>query len=582
MSAEITTTVNTPILMPKLGQAMTEGTVQRWHRKDGERVEQGQVLLTIETDKATFDIEAPASGTVHILVPEGQEVRIGTVVGEIGGAAPGSQAVTVAPVESAAPIAAKALARSKKILASPKAKQLASERGIDLATITASSADGVISTTDIEKAIAAKSTESTASEAEAAGRTVRERRPLTGIRKITARRTQEGWQTIPHIVQMIDVDATALLATRTQLKAEIFTLTLNDLILLAAAQTIAEHPELNTTVEGETLVFYDGVDVGFAADTPRGLVVPVVRHADKLTVKEIATESARLIEAARNGRLSADDIGNASLTVSNLGMFGIRFGTPVINLGEPLLVFVGAVEDRPVVDHGQVVIRPMMTLSIAYDHRVTDGVGAAHFTQGLKERLESKVQSPKPLLPAPVQQAQVSPSASLRINPVEGSKVENPSTKHPAPSTLNGLQKREIRTASDGGNYAVRVQSFGHSWALDEPVSDGGTDTGPDPVSAFLGALLSCMTISFKAAARRRKTTVDRIIGRIQANPQGHIKNIAMSLEVWSSDSEDSIRSLLDVAKRGCYVSGVLKPEIEFTVELLVRRVTTIPENDNP
>ena len=395
MSAEITATPNTPILMPKLGQAMTEGTVQQWHRKDGERVEQGQLLLTIETDKATFDIEAPASGVVHILVPEGQEVRIGTVIGEIGDAAPSTQTVTVAPSGAATSVTTKVPVRSKKILASPKAKQLAAEHNIDLANVTASSADGVISATDVEKAIATKTVGGTASAAESVGRAVRERRPLTGIRKTTARRTQEGWQTIPHIVQMVDVDATTLLATRAQLKAEIPSLTINDLLLLAAAQVMAEHPELNATVEGETLVLYDGVDVGFAADTPRGLVVPVVRRADKLSVKEFAAESVRLIEAARNGRLGYEDIGNASLTVSNLGMFGIRFGTPVINLGEPILVFVGAVEDRPVVDHGQVVIRPMMTLSIAYDHRVTDGVGAAAFTRGIKERLESSVHRKK-------------------------------------------------------------------------------------------------------------------------------------------------------------------------------------------
>ncbi len=548
MSAEISlTTANTPVLMPKLGQAMTEGTVQQWHRKNGERVEQGQLLLTIETDKATFDIEAPASGVVHILVAEGREVRIGTVIGEIGDAAPGSQAVTIVPSSTATPVAAKAPVRGKKVLASPKAKQLAAEHGIDLAAVTASSADGMISAADVEKAIAAKSTGS-AAEAEGAGRTVRERRPLTGIRKTTARRTQEGWQTIPHIVQMVDVDATALLATRAQLKPEILSLTLNDLILLTSAQVMAEHLELNATVEGETLVLYDGVDVGFAADTPRGLVVPVVRRADKLTVKEFAAESVRLIEAARNGRLGLDDIGNASLTVSNLGMFGIRFGTPVINLGEPLLVFVGAVEERPVVDHGQIVVRPMMTLSIAYDHRVTDGIGAARFTQRLKGCLESRVQSP-------------------------GSEVRNPSPQHPTPSTSDGLQKREIRTVSDGDHYVVQVQSLGHTWSLDEPSKDGGNDTGPDPVSAFLGALLSCMTISFKAAARRRKVPVDRITGRVQSNPQSHVKNIAMTLEVWSSDSEESVRTLLDVAKRGCYVSGVLKPEIEFGVELVVHGV---------
>src|SRR5581483_5574590 len=363
--------------MPKLGQAMTDGTVQQWHKKDGERVEQGQLLLTIETDKATFDIEAPASGIIHIAVPEGQEVRVGAIIGEIGDAVPGARPVTVAPVAPAVTKEIKAPARGKKVLASPKAKQLASEHGIDLATVTASGADGIISANDVEKAIATKSAIPAVSAVDAAGRTVRERRPLTGIRKTTARRTQEGWQTIPHIVQMVDVDATVLLATRTQLKSEIPSLTLNDLILHASAQVMAEHPELNVTVEGETLVLYDGVDIGFAADTPRGLVVPVVRRTDKLTVKELAAESARLIEAARKGRLEASDIGDASLTVSNLGMFGIRFGTPVINPGEPILVFVGAVEDRPVVNHGQIVVRPMMTLSIAYDHRVTDGVGAA-------------------------------------------------------------------------------------------------------------------------------------------------------------------------------------------------------------
>jgi len=531
--------------MPKLGQAMTEGTVQQWHKKDGERVEQGQLLLTIETDKATFDIEAPASGIIHIAVPEGQEVRVGAIIGEIGDAVPGARPVTVAPVAPAVTKEIKAPARGKKVLASPKAKQLASEHGIDLATVTASGADGIISANDVEKAIATKSAIPAVSAVDAAGRTVRERRPLTGIRKTTARRTQEGWQTIPHIVQMVDVDATVLLATRTQLKSEIPSLTLNDLILHASAQVMAEHPELNVTVEGETLVLYDGVDIGFAADTPRGLVVPVVRRTDKLTVKELAAESARLIEAARKGRLEASDIGDASLTVSNLGMFGIRFGTPVINPGEPILVFVGAVEDRPVVNHGQIVVRPMMTLSIAYDHRVTDGVGAAAFTRSLKQKLESGVRS-------------------------LASEVPFPQSQILDPNPIGTLQKREVRVASEGGGYTVQVRGPGHSWFLDEPTSDGGTDTGPDPVSSFLGALLSCMTISFQAAARRRKVTIERISGRVQANPQGHVKNIAMTLAVRSPDPEESVRALLDVAKRGCYVSGVLKPEIEFAVQLQV------------
>jgi pyruvate dehydrogenase E2 component (dihydrolipoamide acetyltransferase) len=536
----MTTAKNTPVLMPKLGQAMTEGTVQQWHRKTGDRIQQGEILVTIETDKATYDIEAPTSGTLHITVPEGLEVRVGTVIGEIGDApAQAQNATPVSPVPSGTTLSPKTAGRTK-ILASPKAKQLAAEHGIDLATVTAAGADGIIAVADVQKVLTAKKSAPASSPPVETGRAVRERRTLTGIRKTTARRTQEAWQTIPHIVQMVDVDATALLAARTHLKNEIPSLTLNDLILYAAAQALIGLPDLNGTVEGDTLILYEGVDVGFAVDTPRGLLVPTIRNANTLSVKEVAAESQRLIEAARTGRLTPENIGNASLTVSNLGMFGIRFGTPVINLGEPILVFVGSVEERPVVVNGQVTVRSMMTLSIGYDHRVTDGVGAARFTQGLKEKLESfKFRVPS-------------------------------SNSQPLAPSIQPLEKRELRTTSAGNTYTVEVQSHGHIWTLDEPTADGGTDIGPDPVTAFLGALLSCMTISFKAAARRRQITIERIEGRVQANSPGHVKNITMSLVVWSPDPEEKVRVLLDAAKRGCYVSGVLKPEIETKVELAV------------
>lgn len=547
--------------MPKIGQAMTEGTVLQWHRRAGERIQQGDVLVTIETDKATYDLEASASGTLHIYVHEGQEVRVGTVIGEIGDAPASLGATVTASPATPAATTAKAPAR-KRVLASPKAKQLAADHGIDLSTITPSGTDGVISTADVEKAIAAGSTgtkplvggsaETIVPPPTVSGRAIRERRQLTGIRKTSARRVQEAWQTIPHIVQMVDVDATALLAARSQLKAEAPSLTLNDLILLAAAHVMAVHPALNGTVEEDTLVLYDGVDVGFAADTPRGLVVPVVRRADKLSVQEFAAESQRLIEAARTGRLGPGDIGSASLTVSNLGMFGIRAGTPVINLGEPILVFVGAVEDRPTVVQGQIVVRPMFTLSIAYDHRVADGVAAAGFTRGLKECLESRTQS----LASEVRRPE--------------SEIQNTNPQLLTPSSQEELGTRELRSVSEGNGYAVQVRSHGYSWALDEPTTDGGTDTGPDPVTAFLGALLSCMTISYKAAARRRKVMIERIEGQVQANTQGHLKNITMALAIWSPDPEENVRALLDLAKRGCYVSGVLKADIDFTVGLSI------------
>ena len=540
--------------MPKLGQAMTEGTVLQWHKQDGEQVRQGEILVTIETDKATYDLEAHAGGTLRIYVGEGQEVKVGTVIGEIGDGQGRvmSAAPVVAPASpSVSAPTPKAPAR-KRILASPKAKQLAAEHGIELATLTPSGADGIISADDVQKAIVEKDkalqplvqgVAAAPSRIPLIGRGVRERRKLTGIRKTSARRLQEAWQTIPHIVQMVDVDAAALREARAALRAEIPSLTINDLILYAAVQVMAGLPELNGAIEGEELVLYDGVDIGFAVDTPRGLMAPVIRNAATLSVAQLAAESQRLIEAARSGRLGPEHLGAASVTVSNLGMFGVQFGTPVINLGEPVLVFVGALEDRPVARDGQVVIRPMVTLSIGYDHRVADGVAASRFTRGLKESLESSVQRL---------------ASELRFL---------------TPNLQTELNEREVVVVSDGDGYAVQVRGRAHQWVLDEAVADGGTDAGPTPVEAFLGALLSCLTISFKAAARRRKIHITKLEGHARANP-GRIKTMTIKLDVWSPDPEDNIRALLDTAKRGCYVSGVLKPEIDFQVELTVHGVS--------
>ncbi len=530
---------NTKVVMPKLGQAMTEGVVVRWHRKDGERVTAGELLVTVETDKATYDLEAAAGGTLHVVVQEGEEVPIHTVIAEIGGAPVQADTASTPPAAGPA-VQPRTASRPGRILASPKAKRLAAERGIDLSTLAPSSADGVISAADVvraaEKAVAAQPPAAAAHIA--SRRTERERHALTGIRKAAARRVLAAWQTIPHIVQMIEVDASALQAVRERLRADLSELTLNDLILYAAARVLAGLPDLNGTIENEELVLYDGVDIGFAVDSPRGLLVPVIRGADGLSITSLVRERQRLVEAARGGQLQSADMGQASLTVSNLGMFGIRAGTPVINLGEPILVFVGAVEERPVVHNGQIVARPMLTFSIAYDHRVADGVAASRLSQGLKEALEDLASS------------------------VESQKPGAPQSQEP-------LGKREVRSVSAGDRYAVQVRSHGHVWSLDELASDGGEDTGPDPVTAFLGALLSCMTIAFKAAARRRKIAIERIAGHAKAPPKGQVKEIALTLAVWSAASEQDLQTLLERAKRGCYVSGLLKPDIRLTVELV-------------
>ena len=522
MSAEASTAVqNTPVLMPKIGQAMTEGTVLAWHATDGQRVDTDALLVTVETDKASYDLDAPASGRLHIHVNEGREVAVGTVLAEIGDAPRRIAAPPPSPARTD-----HATPGRQRVLASPKAKRLAAQHGLDLALLTPSSPDGILSAADIERALAA---------APAAASAHAERRQLTGIRKTAARRVQQAWQTIPHIVQMVDVDAAGLMSIRNRFRDEAPGLSLNDVLLHTAAGVLAQQPQLNVSLEADALVSHDGVDIGFAVDAPRGLLVPVIRRADQRSLVDLAAESQRLIAAARSGRLAADDMGRASLTVSNLGMYGIRFGTPVINLGEPILIFVGAVEDRPAVVDGRLVIRPTLTLSIAYDHRVADGVAAAGFTHSLKRALEAL--------------GSAGPDA-----------------------TQAGLDRREIRTVSDGDAYAVHVRSHNHGWTLDEPIDDGGGDTGPDPVSAFLAALVSCLTIAFKATARRRGVTIERIEGHVRANPTGHLKDIRLTLEVWAPADEAQLRALLGPATRSCYVSRTLAPELDYRVELAAHR----------
>jgi uncharacterized OsmC-like protein len=333
---------------------------------------------------------------------------------------------------------------------------------------------------------------------------------------------------------MVDIDASGLLAERERITTAGTRVSLNDLIMHAAAAVLARHPHLNGTVEGEDLVLFDSIDAGLAVEGPRGLVVPVVRSADRLTVAEVAAETRRLIEAVRGEGLKGQDTGGASFTLSSLGAWGIRAGTPVINLGEPMLIFVGAIEDRPVVESGHLVVRPQLTLSIAYDHRVADGAVAARFTGDLRDALEA-----------------------LGASPLAG-------------RAGAALGKREVALSSPGLAYEMRLRSAEHAWTLDEGLDVDGTARGPTPVDALLGALQACLVITLKAAARRRAIAIERVESWAAANDHGHITAITLEMDVWTPEPAERIDDLLVRARRGCYVSGVLKPEVAFEVELRV------------
>jgi pyruvate dehydrogenase E2 component (dihydrolipoamide acetyltransferase) len=386
----------TEIRMPRLGHSMTEGTVVAWLAKPGDTVQAGQIILTIETDKAEYEVEAPADGLLsEPLVVEAATAPVEAVLGWVlapGEARPSApagpsdqRAARPAPPPAAAP------ARGR-VRASPKARRLAEERGVDLSTVAGSGPEGLVTEADVERAAASAKPAPAADSGDWSGRRVRERRRLAPIRRTTARRMAEAWATVPHIVQMIDVDMEEVRGLRQRWKAEggeASAITYNDFIVKAAALALSEHPEINAGIDGDELVVFAEVNAGIAVDTPRGLVVPVIRGADHLPLLDVAREARRLAEKARGTGLDREDFGSSTFTVSNLGAAGIRAGTPVLNPPESMLVFVGAVEERAVVRAGAIVARPTLTLSIAYDHRVADGADAARVTARIRALLES-------------------------------------------------------------------------------------------------------------------------------------------------------------------------------------------------
>ena len=371
---------STDIVMPMFGQAMEFGLLVEWLVQDGANVAAGQPIASIESDKATYEIEAPTAGMLTQRAAIGAEVPVGDVLAVIGATAaePASPRQAPAPARPAAPpiaIAPPPTNAGGHVLASPKARECARAAGVDLAQVSTSRPDGIIVAADIERHEARSPTPG--------------RQALTPLRRAAARRLAQSWAQAPHFTQMIEVDASALVATQAAIRAGELPCSLNDILIRAAALTVAEFPDINASFEGDALLPLPDIAVGLAVATEAGLVVPVVRNAAGRALAEIATETRRLVDLGRQGRIGAADMAKASLTLSNLGRYGVAFGTPVLNLGEPILVFVGAIEEKPIGVDGEIVLQPRTMLSICYDHRVVDGLRAAQFSQALKNRLES-------------------------------------------------------------------------------------------------------------------------------------------------------------------------------------------------
>jgi len=404
--------------MPKLSDTMTEGTLVRWLKKAGDAVEPGDVVAEVETDKATMEMEVFDPGTIHeLLVKEGEKVPLGSrlyVLLEEGEAAPAAGAKPPAKAEkskkdapeanaakekteSSAIEAPKASANHERIKVSPLAKKIAASSGVDLSGLSGTGPGGRIIRNDVESA-GKKPAPTTAKAPAAQPVSVAENRhiPLSGMRRVIAERLLESKRTIPHFYQTIEIDAAPMMALRAEIKSlgeATAKITVNDFVLRATALAAAAVPQANASFTGDAIIEYGTVNLAVAVAIDDGLVTPIVRNAQMKSLAELSAEVKDLAGRARNKKLKPDEYQGGSITVSNLGAFGIEEFCAIINPPQAVIVAVGAIVKKPVVNEAnEIVVGQRMRLTLSADHRVVDGAVGAQLLAKLKEFLE------KPLL----------------------------------------------------------------------------------------------------------------------------------------------------------------------------------------
>jgi pyruvate dehydrogenase E2 component (dihydrolipoamide acetyltransferase) len=390
------------VKLPRLGQGMESGTIVKWLKTEGEPVEKGEPLYELDTDKVTQEVEADFSGVLlKIAVGEG-EVPVGqtiAVIGEEGEEVSVEEAAEPRDEEPAEPReeepkAEKPKPREKtgepappvsadgRIKASPLARRIARERGIDLASLQGTGPEGRIVAEDVERAEAAPTP---AAAPVPAGEV--ERRELTKVRKTIARRLTEAWQ-VPVFHLQASADMTRVQGIVEGLRAREIKATVTDVLVKACAAALIRHREVNAQWTDDAILLHPTANVGIAVAAPQGLVVPVIRSAERLTLTEIASTRGDLVSRARDGKLRREDLEEGTFTISNLGMFRVERFTAVLNPPQAAIVAVGSIEDTVVSVDGAPAVRPVMTFVGTFDHRAVDGAPAAEFLQSLKEFLE--------------------------------------------------------------------------------------------------------------------------------------------------------------------------------------------------
>ena len=426
----------TQVLIPPLGQTVDTLIFVSWYKLEGEAVRQGEPLFVVETDKATLDVEAPASGILRrVTAKAGDEVQtlsaiaiIAAEVGEVEAtteenlpprlfASPRARRlaeqenVPFTALSGTGPEGAvverdvqtyldQAQVRGKAEDApsiTPVARRMAEEAGIDWKTLAGSGPRGQVTRHDVESALSARLQLRTGGEpivdvplpfipsTEEGFESI----PLSGVRAIIAERMALSHNQTAPVTLTAEADATELVEMRLRLAARDVGVSYNDLLILILGRALREHPRLNASLADEQIKLWRRIDIGLAVDTDRGLLVPVVRNADQKGLAQLAAKTRGLAERARSGKVTPDELRGGTFTLTNLGMLGVDAFTPIINLPETAILGVGRIKEKPAVHNGQIIIRHLMWLSLTFDHRLVDGGLAARFLQRVVQLVES-------------------------------------------------------------------------------------------------------------------------------------------------------------------------------------------------
>ena len=400
------------IVTPALGESVTEATIAKWTKKSGDAVKKDELLLELETDKVSLEVVAPSDGVLTIDAPEGATVTPGQKLGSVGGAGAQPAAAPSAPVAAPAPppaAPAQAASSAKPAATEPLApsvQRIVSESGLDPSTITGTGKDGRITKGDALAALEASSAPAPAPAAPsppapvavepAAPRAPAEREErvrMTRLRQTIAKRPKDAQNTAAMLTTFNEVDMTAVMALRNQYK-DVFEKThgvklgFMSFFVRACIAALKAVPDVNAEIDGQDLIYKNHYDIGVAVGTEKGLVVPVLRDADALTLAGIEKGIGELGKKARDGRLALEDLQGGTFTISNGGVYGSLMSTPILNAPQSGILGMHAIKDRPMAVGGEIKIRPMMYLALSYDHRVVDGQGAVTFLVKVKEHIE--------------------------------------------------------------------------------------------------------------------------------------------------------------------------------------------------